>query len=170
MGRLTAQKGPEVFLRAAALIAKRRQDVRFLVCGEGDQAAFCRELADELGIAERVRFTGFVERSELGEVFARADAFVLPSISEPFGLTPLEALACGVPAIVSRDSGVAEVLPSSLKFDPADITGLANRVLAVLAHPALRDHLVELGTRELRGLRWEASAESLQLLYSEVCA
>ena len=129
------------------------------------------ERAAELGLARHVHFTGFLHGPDVERMYAMADVYVMPSVSEPFGISPLEALAHDVPVIVSRQSGVAEVLPrSSLKVDPWDIDGLADRILAVLRRPALRRVLIERGREELKDQRWELRARSILDVYGELVA
>jgi len=169
LGRLTRQKGPEFFLRAAAAIAARRADVRFVVGGDGDLRERLIERSAELGLARRVFFTGFLQPDEVERAYAEADVYVMPSVSEPFGIAPLEALALDTPVIVARRSGVAEALPSSLKIDYGDVDDLAAKVLGLLERPALCAALVKAGQAELEELRWEASAARLLAVYAGVC-
>src|SRR6185369_16440399 len=114
-GRLTQQKGPDYFLRAAQRVLTIDPDVRFIVAGKGDLLDDLKELAEELGIHKKVAFAGFMKKERLAKAFATADVYVMPSLSEPFGIAPLEALAHDVPVIVSRQCGVAEVLRHVLK-------------------------------------------------------
>jgi glycogen(starch) synthase len=170
LGRVTHQKGPFVFLEAAARVAREFPEVEFVVAGHGDLFPAMVERAAELGLARRVRFTGFLGPEDVERVYARADVFVLPSVSEPFGIAPLEAIAADVPVIVSRAAGVSEVLRSSLKFEPGDADGLADRILSLLSRPALRKALVEGGRRELARIRWDDRARSLLSIYREIAA
>ncbi len=170
LGRVTHQKGPFVFLEAASRVARVLPDVEFVVAGQGDLFPAMVERAAELGLARRVRFTGFLGPEDVERVYARADVFVLSSVSEPFGIAPLEALSADVPVIVSRASGVSEVLSSSLKFEPGDVEGLADQILSLLRWPALRQELVESGRRELVGIRWDDRARSLLSIYREIAA
>jgi glycogen(starch) synthase len=170
LGRVTDQKGPEVFLEAAARVLTLAPDVRFVVCGTGDRLAPAVERAAELGIARRVRFTGFLERADVERMLGLADVFVLPSRSEPFGIAPLEAAAAGVPVIVSRQSGVSEVLIGALKFDAWDVEGLADRILAVLRRPALRESLAQRAAADLAGLTWEGRGAGLRRVFEEALA
>lgn len=170
LGRVTDQKGPGVFLEAAARVLELAPDVRFALCGTGDRLAGAIERAAELGIARRVRFTGFLEREEVERMYRLADVFVLPSLSEPFGIAPLEAVARGVPVIVSRQSGVSEVLSGALKVDAWDVEGLADRILAVLRRPALRASLAARAARDLERLSWEGRGERLEHLFEAVLA
>jgi glycosyltransferase involved in cell wall biosynthesis len=168
LGRLTRQKGPEFFLRAAARVAERRPDVRFVVAGDGDQRQELIERAARLGIARNVFFTGFLGPEEVERAYAEADVYVMPSLSEPFGITPLEALALDTPVIVSRHSGVAEALDSSPKVDYGDVDDLSAKVLTLLDRPELRATLVRAGQAEIAALRWERSAARLLDVYREI--
>jgi glycosyltransferase involved in cell wall biosynthesis len=170
LGRVTHQKGPFVFLEAAARVARELPEARFVVAGHGDLFPSMVERAAELGLARSVRFTGFLEPADVRRAYARADVFVLPSVSEPFGIAPLEAIAADVPVIVSRAAGVSEVLGSSLKFEPGDVEGLADRILALLSRPALRRELVEGGRRELASIHWDDRARALLSIYREIAA
>lgn len=168
LGRLTRQKGPDFFLNAAARIAERRPDVRFVVSGDGDLRDELVERAARLGIASRVEFTGFLGPAAVERAYAQADVYVMPSASEPFGIAPLEALMLDTPVIVSRASGVAERLPSCPKVDYGDVDDLARGVLALLADPALRAELVRAGQADIARLRWERTGEQLVDVYTEL--
>ncbi|MEW6073555.1 MAG: glycosyltransferase family 4 protein [Planctomycetota bacterium] len=168
LGRLTAQKGPGFFLNAAAAVAREHPGARFVVSGAGDLEEELAAQAARLGLSPRLRFTGFLEAGEVERMYDLADVLVMPSVSEPFGLVPLEALSRGVPVIVTRGSGVTEVLASRLVVDHGDVPSLAGKILAVLRHPALRRQLVEEGRRELRRLRWERAARAMLDVYEEL--
>jgi glycosyltransferase involved in cell wall biosynthesis len=170
LGRVTFQKGPEYFLEAAARVLAVAPDVRFVVSGSGDLLPRVVERAAELGIARRVSFTGFLERAAVERVLAMADVYVMPSVSEPFGIAPLEAMAQDVPVIVSRQSGVAEVLKSALKVDYWDVEEMANKILALLRYPALRSTLAGEGRSELEGMSWTERGRRLREVYEEVVA
>jgi len=167
LGRLTRQKGPGFFLDAAARIAERRPDVRFVVSGDGDLREDLIERAAELGLGRSVFFTGFLGPEDVERAYAEADVYVMPSESEPFGLVALEALALDTPVIISRQSGVAEALRSSPKVDFGDVNDLAAKVILLLERPELREALVQAGQDELAHLRWEKSAEQLTSIYRE---
>ena len=168
LGRLTHQKDPLTFLEAAARVHELEPRVRFAIGGSGELYPELVAKTRELGLAGVVGFIGFVSGAELARSYARADAYVMPSVSEPFGLTTLEAAALGVPVIVSRTAGVTEVLRSCLKFDPGDAEGLAEKILSLLKRPELRRHLSEQGLREVRRLRWDRPARELLGIYDEV--
>ncbi|MEZ6017429.1 MAG: glycosyltransferase [Planctomycetota bacterium] len=168
LGRLTRQKGPAFFLEAASLIHAARPDVRFLVAGDGDLKASLVEASAASGLARQVFFTGFLEPHEVERAYAAADLYVMPSVSEPFGIAPLEALSFDVPVIVSRQSGVAETLPSAPKVDYWDVPDLALKVLSLLERPELRRALVESGQRDIEALRWETNGERLCAVFREL--
>jgi glycosyltransferase involved in cell wall biosynthesis len=159
LGRITMQKGPEYFVRAAARVLEVMGGVKFVVAGTGDMEAAMRGEAARLGIADRVVFTGFLSGRDVDRVFRMADCFVMPSVSEPFGIAPLEAIRSGVPVIISKQSGVAEVLTHVLKVDFWDIDEMANKIAAVLRHTPLTATMREHGEVELRPLTWEGAAE-----------
>lgn len=169
VGRITIQKGPDYFLKAAKLVIERNPNVRFIIVGTGDMEKQIIEEAAWLGIAEKVFFVGFMERGErLSQLYRLADLYVLPSVSEPFGLTVLEALWHGTPILISKQSGVAEVLSHCLKIDFWDINDLANKMLAVLKHRSLQDVLRENGRQEIKKFSWDDSARSCVKIYQEV--
>ncbi len=170
LGRITHQKGPEIFLTAAAQVLARDPEVAFVMAGDGDLRRSMMARAESLGIAERVEFPGFLSGEEVDRLFARSDLFVMPSVSEPFGIASLEAVAAGVPVIVSRQSGVSEVLRHSVTFDHWDADALTTKILTLLASPRLRQELVRGAQEELDSLRWEESAQKLLNIYGELCA
>ena len=170
LGRLTEQKGPDYFLRAAQKVLSLEPDVKFVVAGKGDLLDDLKELAAELGIKKKVVFTGFLKKDPLEKTFKSADVYVMPSLSEPFGIAPLEALAHDVPVIISKQSGVAEVLHHVLKVDFWDTEDLANKILAVLRHPPLAQTLRERGQQEVRQLSWDDSARRIVELYELLSA
>lgn len=169
-GRLSLQKGPDVFLEAAARVHARLPDLRFVLAGEGTLYPELAARARKLGLEDAVEFTGFLDGRALAEAHARAAAFVMPSRSEPFGLGALEALALGVPTIVSDDAGVNEVVRSVLRFEPGNVGELADKLIALLSFPALASELSRSGLVETRRLRWDRPARTLAALYSEVVA
>ncbi|HVT81102.1 MAG TPA: glycosyltransferase family 4 protein, partial [Phycisphaerae bacterium] len=168
LGRLTQQKGPDYFLRAAQKVLSVEPDVKFVVAGKGDLLDDLKELAAELGIKKKVVFTGFLKKDPVQKAFRAADVYVMPSLSEPFGIAPLEALAHDVPVIISKQSGVAEVLRHVLKVDFWDTEDLANKILAVLRHPSLAQTLRERGNLEVRQLSWDDSARRIAEVYEEL--
>lgn len=165
LGRITAQKGPEYFVEAAGRILQRRQDVTFVMAGAGDQLPRMIERVGQLRIGAHFHFTGFLQGAEVERLYAMARVYVMPSVSEPFGITPLEALAYDVPVIIARQAGVGEVLRHALKVDFWEVNDLADKILAVLDRPALSRELLREGRRELRALCWDAAAEKVETLY-----
>jgi len=169
-GRITRQKGPEFFIRAAARVLELRQDVRFVVAGSGDLYQRCVELAAELGIGQHFLFTGFLRGEDIQKVFSMADLFVMPSVSEPFGIAPLEAMSHDVPVLISKSSGVSEVLTHALKVDFWDTEAMADKILAVLRYPPLGRTLRRAGPLDLRRLTWDDAARKCRQAYTEVVA
>lgn len=168
LGRITMQKGPEYFVAAAKRVLEKIDDVKFIMAGNGDQITHIIELAAHLGIGHKMLFTGFLRGSDVDRVFAMADLYVMPSVSEPFGIAPLEALSHGVPVIISKQSGVAEVLTHALKVDFWDIDEMANKIIAVLRHRPLQSTLRDHGHMEASRLSWSDSAAHCLRIYSRL--
>ncbi|MFH0983643.1 MAG: glycosyltransferase family 4 protein [Planctomycetota bacterium] len=166
LGRVTAQKGPDYFLRAAQRVLEVEPNVRFIVAGSGDLIRHVMEQPAELGIADKVVFTGFLQGDDVERVFRLADLYVMPSVSEPFGIAALEALSYDVPVLISKQSGAAEVLKHVLKVDFWDTEKMARKILAVLRHPRLRAALKAHGRLDLRRLSWEAAARQCMDIYT----
>jgi glycosyltransferase involved in cell wall biosynthesis len=170
LGRITMQKGPEYFIRAAKRVLEKVRDVKFVVAGSGDMAVRMIEEAAQLGIGHRVLFTGFLRGKQVDQIFQMADCYVMPSVSEPFGIAPLEAMRNDVPVIISKQSGVSEVLTHALKVDFWDIDEMANKIVAVLRHPPLSQTLREHGAFELRKLTWDGAAQKCVQAYERARA
>jgi glycosyltransferase involved in cell wall biosynthesis len=170
LGRVTFQKGPDYFLEAAARVIKIEPNVKFVMSGSGDMLPVMIERAAKLGLARHMHFTGFLKGSEVERMYAMADIYVMPSVSEPFGISPLEAMALDVPVVLSRQSGVSEVLRNALKVDFWDVQDMANKILALLRYPALRDQLMEEGRDEISRIRWEFPAGLVRDVYRELVA
>jgi len=168
LGRITFQKGPDYFVEAAAKVLERRSDVRFVMAGSGDMAPRMIERVAQLGIGRRFHFTGFLTGAAVERMYRESDIYVMPSVSEPFGISPLEAMCFDVPVIISRQSGVAEVLRHALKVDFWDIDELANKINALLDHPPLRAELVRQGARELESIQWAGAARKLTEIYGRL--
>jgi glycosyltransferase involved in cell wall biosynthesis len=168
LGRITMQKGPEYFLQAAKMVLDVMDNVKFVMAGSGDMMHRVIEMAAGLGIGNKVLFTGFLRGKDVEKVFQMADLYVMPSVSEPFGIAPLEALNHDVPVLISKQSGVAEVLTHVLKVDFWDIHEMANKIIAVLRYPPLGMTLREHGNFEVRKLRWQDSAEKCARIYGDV--
>lgn len=170
LGRITMQKGPEYFVAAAKRVLEKYDKVKFIVAGSGDMARGMIEQAAALGIGHKVLFTGFLRGNDVHRIFRMADCYVMPSVSEPFGIAPLEAMSHDVPVIISRQSGVSEVLTHALKVDFWDIDEMADKILAVLRHPPLSRTLREHGAMEVRRLTWEGAATRCEQVYGRVMA
>lgn len=170
LGRITMQKGPEYFIRAAKRVLEKFDKVKFVVAGSGDMAVKMIEEAAALGIGHKVLFTGFLRGRDVDRVFRMADCYVMPSVSEPFGIAPLEAMRNDVPVIVSKQSGVSEILTHCLKVDFWDTDEMANKIVAVLRYPPLGATLTEHGRFELRGINWNGAAEKCVKSYARAIA
>lgn len=168
LGRITFQKGPDYFIEAAARVLKHYPKARFVVAGSGDMMHRLIERTAELKIGRNVHFTGFLKRPEVEELFASSDLYVMSSVSEPFGISCLEAILFDVPVIISKQSGVSEVLSHALKVDFWDVDELANKILNVLAHPALGRELQAQSSEELKHIQWEKSAEKVREIYHKL--
>jgi len=168
VGRLTVQKGLPNLLRAAKEVVYRAPKTLFLIVGSGEQYYELIELAADLGIGKNVLFTDFQRGKRLRDAFAAGDLFVMPSVSEPFGLTPLEAIGYGsTPALVSRQSGISEVLRNCLKVDFWDINEMTNQIVAVVQNDPLRDNLIANARLEYEKLSWEDASEKLESIYGQ---
>ncbi len=167
LGRITMQKGPEYFLRAAKKVLEVMDNVRFIMAGSGDMVRGIIEMAAGLGIGHKVLFTGFLRGPDVERVFRMADLYVMPSVSEPFGIAPLEAMSNDVPVIISKQSGVSEVLTHALKVDFWDVNEMANKIIAVLRHPSLQSTLRQHGRIEVQKLSWADSAKRCVEIYQQ---
>jgi glycosyltransferase involved in cell wall biosynthesis len=161
LGRITLQKGPDYFIRAAKAVLGRNPKVMFVVSGSGDMERSMMELAARLGIGDKVLFTGFLRGPEQYEMYKIADLFIMPSVSEPFGITSLEAMRMGTPAIISKQSGASEVIRHALKVDFWDVDETANKILSVVGYPGLSATLSQNGVREAEKLSWAESARNV---------
>ena len=165
LGRITMQKGPDYFVRAAKRVLGVMKNVRFVMAGSGDMVRSSIELAASLGIGHKVLFTGFLRGKDVERMFRMADLYVMPSVSEPFGIAPLEAISQDVPVIISKQSGVSEILTHALKVDFWDVDEMANKIVAVLRHPPLHATLRDHGSFEVSRLKWRDSAEACVAAY-----
>ncbi len=168
VGRITLQKGPDYFLRAAQKTLSYKPNVMFVIVGSGDMEGQIINQVIELGISNNVLFTGFLRGEELSSVYQAADLFVMPSVSEPFGLASLEALAHGTPVLISKQSGVSEVITHGLKVDFWDIDEMANKILAMLDNQPLSQTLKEESVKDLDKVSWKEAAQKCIHLYSEL--
>jgi glycogen synthase len=167
VNRLTVQKGLPNLLHAAKEVVLREPRTLFVIVGSGEQYFELLSLAADLGIAKNVVFTGFQRGKRWRDAYAIADLFVMPSVSEPFGLTALEAIGYGTPSLITRQSGVAEVLRNVLKVDFWDINEMANKITAVVQNDSLRDTLHQNSYQEFSRLNWNAAADKLLNIYDQ---
>ncbi len=168
LGRITLQKGPDYFIDAAKKVLEKEPDTRFIIAGSGDMERVVMEKAAALGITDNVLFTGFLREEELEKAYATASLYVMPSVSEPFGLASLEAAGSRTPVLVSRQSGVSEVFANCLKVDFWDTNQMANKIIAVLRHRELQESLAENAYQEVSGMSWEAPARKCISLYERL--
>jgi glycogen(starch) synthase len=164
-GRMTLQKGPEYFLKSAKKVLEYEPDTKFVLIGSGDMFSQIIELSLELDISKSIFFHGSYTRDEASEFFSRADVFVMPSVSEPFGIVPIEAVVKGTPTIISRQSGISEVLNNCFKVDFWDVDEMAHKILALLRYDNLHLHMKELAFSELSNFDWKIPAEKFHNLY-----
>jgi glycosyltransferase involved in cell wall biosynthesis len=167
LGRITMQKGPEYFLAAAKKVLEVMDNVKFVMAGSGDMIRRTIEMAAAMGIGHKVLFTGFLRGGDVEKVFKMADLYVMPSVSEPFGIAPLEAMSHDVPVIVSKQSGVSEILNHALKVDFWDINEMANKIIAVLRHPPLASTLRQHGSFDVRKRTWVDAARECVGVYGQ---
>jgi len=170
LGRVTMQKGPEYFVAAAKKVLEKINNVKFVMAGDGDMTHRMIEYAAWLGIGHKVFFTRFLRGSDVDRAYQMADLYVMPSVSEPFGIAPLEAIRYGVPVLISKQSGIAETLKNALKVDFWDINQMANKMAAVLRHSPLSRTLREYSNIEIEKFHWEDSAAKVNNIYKEVLA
>ncbi|MEM9416306.1 MAG: glycosyltransferase [Planctomycetota bacterium] len=168
LGRVTMQKGPEYFVAAAKRVLEVMDNVKFVIAGAGDQIDQTIQQATQAGIGKHVTFTGFLHGDEVAQAYERADVFVMPSVSEPFGIAPLEAVAHDVPVIISKQSGVSEVLTHALKVDFWDIDDIADKIVGVLRHPPLGQTMRKHADLQVRRLTWQGAAERCGQVYGEL--
>ena len=168
LGRITFQKGPDYFVEAAAKVLRKNPNIRFAMAGTGDMFPRMVERMAELRIADKFHFLGFVRGADVERIYAMSDLYVMPSVSEPFGITPLEAMVYNVPSIVSKQSGVAEILDDAVKIDFWDVDQLAFEILDILGDEQRARRLTEQGMETLKKVKWEAAAEHILSVYKEL--
>ena len=154
LGRITMQKGPEYFVEAAAMVLHRTRNIRFVMAGRG--------------IADRFHFPGFMKGSQVYEMLKASDVYIMPSVSEPFGISPLEAMQCRVPTIISKQSGCAEILDKCIKTDYWDIHAMADAIYAICTYPDLYEYLRDEGKKEVDAIKWEDVGLKVRRIYEEV--
>ena len=167
LGRITFQKGPDYFVEAAAKVLKRVPNVRFVMAGSGDMMNHVIRRVARLGIADRFHFTGFLKGDDVHKMFQLSDVYIMPSVSEPFGISPLEAMRANVPSIISKQSGVAEVLDYAVKVDYWDVDAMADAIYGFVKYPALAKMFSEKGLEEVTGLKWNNAAAKIKAVYED---
>ena len=165
LGRITFQKGPEYFIDAAAKVLKRTDHVRFVMAGSGDMMNRAIRQVARLGISDRFHFTGFLRGADVQKMFALSDVYIMPSVSEPFGISPLEAMRSNVPSIISFQSGAAEILKYAFKVNFWDVDAMADDIYALIKYPALADFAAKQGFDEVNALKWDHAAAKLKDIY-----
>ncbi len=170
LGGMTIQKGPEYSVEAVATVLHKNIYVRFVMAGGGDMEAAMIRLAAKRGIADRFHFTGFLRGKEVYQMFRDSDVYVMPSVSEPFGISTLEAMEVGVPSIISKQSGCAEILDNVIKTDYWDIDAMADAMHALVSYPALHNELRDKGIEEIHGITWEKAGKKVIDIYKDVIA
>ncbi len=168
LGRITMQKGPEYFIEAAKRVLDRSRNIRFCFAGSGDMLNAMIELAAAYGIADRCHFPGFQRGKQVYECYKNSDVFVMPSVSEPFGIAPLEAMQCGCPSIISKQSGCGEILTNVIKVDYWDIDAMADAIYSICTNDALYKYLSEEGLREVDQITWEKVGLRIRSCYDQL--
>lgn len=168
LGRITFQKGPEYFMEAANKVLKHANNVRFVMAGSGDLLRKMIRYAARLGITEKFHFTDFLKGRDVDNMFAISDVYVMPSVSEPFGISPLEAMRSNVPVIISKQSGVSEILKHAIKIDFWDVDAMADAIYGLITYEALPMMFRQYGREEVNNLRWENAALEIKDLYMNV--
>ena len=168
LGRITMQKGPEYFVEAAAMVLKKVHNVRFVMAGGGDMMEKMIRLAARRGISDRFHFIGFLRGKEVYEMYKNSDVFIMPSVSEPFGIAPLEAMQMGVPSIISKQSGCAEILSNVIKVDYWDVNEMANAIYSIITYPAMFNQLQERGLDEVGQIVWKKAGTKVINIYKKL--
>jgi glycosyltransferase involved in cell wall biosynthesis len=168
LGRITFQKGPEYFIEAACKVIERDKNVRFVMAGTGDLMEKMIRRVAKLKISSHFHFTGFLKGENVDRMFAMSDVYVMPSVSEPFGISPLEAMRSNVPVVISKQSGVAEVLNHVLKVDFWDVDAMADAIYGLLHYNSLSSMFITHGTEEVNNLKWESAARKVADIYDSV--
>ncbi len=170
LGRVTFQKGPEYFVEAAHKVLQKTRDVRFVMAGSGDMLRKMIKRAAELGITDRFYFTDFLKGEDVNRMFGMSDLYVMPSVSEPFGISPLEAMSSNVPVIISKQSGVAEILQHAIKIDFWDIDAMADAIYGLIKYDGLSEMFRKYGKTEVDNLKWENAAKHVKNIYHQMLA
>ncbi len=165
LGRVTMQKGPEYFIEAAHLVLQKMKNVRFVMAGSGDMLNRMIWRVAALKMGDRFHFTGFLKGDDVHHMFSLSDVYVMPSISEPFGISPLEAMQSNVPVIISRQSGVSEILQYAIKVDFWDTHAMADAIYGILKYDGLPNMFKKNARIEVDNLKWEHAAEKVKDVY-----
>jgi len=168
LGRITMQKGPEYFIEAAYKVLQVMDNVRFVMAGSGDMMERMMRRAAALKITDRFHFTGFLKGADVFSLLDMSDVYIMPSVSEPFGISPLEAMQSNVPVIISKQSGVAEILTHAVKTDFWDIDAMADSIYGILNYPALANMFIKKGKEEVIRFKWDNSARHVKDIYNRV--
>ncbi len=168
LGRITMQKGPEFFIEAAHKVLQKMDNVRFVMAGNGDMMEKMVRRAASLKIMDKFSFTGFLRGQDVYSMLRMSDLYVMPSVSEPFGISPLEAMQSNVPVLISYQSGVAEILTYAIKTDFWDVDAMADAMYGVLNYPSLGKMFAKYGKEEVDSLKWENSARQIKRVYDMV--
>ncbi|MDR3326630.1 MAG: glycosyltransferase family 4 protein [Prevotellaceae bacterium] len=168
LGRITMQKGPEYFVEVAEKVLKYTKGVRFIMAGSGDMMNEMIRLVAQKGIADKFHFTGFLKGRQVYELLTQSDVYMMPSVSEPFGISPLEAMQCGTPSIISKQSGCAEILNHAIKTDYWDIYTMADYIHAIAKYPAMYNALRKNGLEEINNIKWECAGQKVREIYDKL--
>ncbi len=167
LGRITMQKGPEYFVDAATQVLKNANHIRFVMAGSGDMMNKMIRLVADRGISDKFHFTGFLQGKQVYEMLNSSDVYVMPSVSEPFGISPLEAMQCGVPSIISHQSGCSEILQNVIKTDYWDVDGMADAIYSICTHPGMAEFLRIEGKKEVDQIKWEYAGQKVRDIYNK---
>jgi len=168
LGRITFQKGPDYFVEAARKVLLKDENVRFVMAGSGDMLPRIIRMVSKHRMGHKFHFTGFLKGNDVDKMFSYSDVYVMPSVSEPFGISPLEAMRSSVPVVISRQSGVAEVLRHALKVDFWDVDAMADSIYGLLNYPALSRMFSRYGRNEVEDLKWDNAAASVLSIYQQL--
>ncbi|HNZ80501.1 MAG: glycosyltransferase [Bacteroidales bacterium] len=168
LGRITMQKGPEYFVEAASRVLQKTSGVRFVMAGSGDMMEAMIKLVAKRGIADKFHFPGFLKGNQVYRMLKSSDVYVMPSVSEPFGISPLEAMQVGVPSIISKQSGCAEILNYAIKTDYWDIDAMADAIYSIITNPAMHEFLKIQGKNEVDEIKWEYAGKKVRAIYDRL--
>lgn len=169
LGRVTYQKGPEYFVEAARMVMEKDKEVEFVMAGSGDMLHSIVRRVASLGMGRRFHFTGFLKGDDVDKMYEMSSVYVMPSVSEPFGISPLEAMRSSVPVVISKQSGVAEILSHALKVDFWDVDAMADAIYGLLHYPALSETFAHMGSADAGQLKWSSAAEKIKMVYQSAC-